>query len=168
MNASRLAAAVLLLAACTPALDWREVRADGAELLMPCRPRAQTRDVALAGRPVAMTLRACDAAGRTWAIATADVGDPSRVDAALAALRQSAAANVGAASGAIRPLSVRGASPQAPGARVVFDGRRDDRQPIRSDVAVFAAGSRVYQATVLGAAGDDGADTFFGSIRIGR
>ncbi|MCK7498805.1 MAG: hypothetical protein MZW92_55715 [Comamonadaceae bacterium] len=167
-----LLAALTAAAGCTPSLDWREVRVDGgAELLMPCRPRAATREVALAGRPVAMTLRACDADGRTWAIASADVGDAGRVAVALTALREAAAANVGAASGATRSLAVRGASTQALAARLVFDGRREDARPIRSDVALFASGSRVYQATVLGEGGatsDDGADTFFGSLRVGR
>ena len=172
MPARRVAAVAVLLAACSPALDWREVRVDGAEALMPCRPRPATRQLALAGRPVAMTLQACDAAGRTWAIASADVVDAARVGPALAALREAAAANVGAASGVIRPLRVRGALAEPPVGRLQFDGRLDDGRPVRSEVALFAAGTRVYQATVLEAGrahgADAGAETFFGSLAVVR
>ncbi|NBQ91668.1 MAG: hypothetical protein EBQ88_09800 [Betaproteobacteria bacterium] len=65
-------AAVLLLAqlsACSPALDWRDVRAQavGLTMLFPCKPQTQSRSLEVAGRPWSATLWACDAGGMTFA-----------------------------------------------------------------------------------------------------
>lgn len=58
-----------LMAGCTPALDWREVRlADsGLSLLFPCKPQSQTRAVDVAGLPWSASLTACEAGGLTFA-----------------------------------------------------------------------------------------------------
>ena len=42
-----LAAATLTLAACSPALDWRQVRPDdtGVEAMFPCKPLSHARTV---------------------------------------------------------------------------------------------------------------------------
>ena len=74
-------AAAGLLAACAPALDWRDVRLEGSGvlLLFPCKPDSQTRTLSLAGASVRLSLHACSAAGSTWALAVADLGDPARV-----------------------------------------------------------------------------------------
>ena len=87
----------LLMAGCSPALDWREVRpADtGAQLLLPCKPASHARELTLAGQKVRMVLHACRAADTTWAVAWAELADPARTGPALAELKASAAANVG-------------------------------------------------------------------------
>src|SRR5205814_7745674 len=99
-----------LLAACAPALDWRDVRPEGSGLLlaMPCRSRPQVRTVTLVGRPVPMTLQACSAADLTWGIAFADVGDPARVAPALDAMHAAAAQNLGAAQATTLPFALAG------------------------------------------------------------
>jgi hypothetical protein len=162
-------AAALLLAACAPALDWREVRPEGSRvvLLMPCKPTAQQRQLPLAGAAVRLSLHACRADGQTWGIAHADVEDPARVAAALAELRASTAANVAAEGVQRLPLEVPGATPQPGSERVRFDGRLPDGRPVQAQVAVFAHGTHVFQVTALGERlPDEAADTFFGSIRL--
>lgn len=64
-----MCASSLLLAACSPALDWREAQAPGAglTLLFPCKPQTQERSVEVAGQPWSATLMACDAGGMTFA-----------------------------------------------------------------------------------------------------
>lgn len=59
----------LLLAACSPALDWRETQAPGAglTLLFPCKPQSHERSVEVAGQPWSAQLLACDAGGMTFA-----------------------------------------------------------------------------------------------------
>ena len=49
-----LAAATLALTACSPALDWRQVRPDdaGVEAMFPCKPLSHARTVPLAGQPI--------------------------------------------------------------------------------------------------------------------
>lgn len=162
-------AAALLLAACAPALDWRDVRPEGSSvtLLMPCKPTAQQRRLALAGAAVRLSLHACSADGQTWGVAHADMEDPARVAAALAELRASAAANIAAGDAGQLPLQVPGATPQPGSERVHFDGHLPDGRPVQAQVAVFAQGTRVYQVTALGEhLPAEAADVFFGSIRF--
>lgn len=162
------AAAVAGLAACTPALDWRELRPDGGALRLqfPCKPQKLDRRVDLGGVPVPMSLLACRAQNLVFGLARADVGDPSRVGGALQALLRSAEANIGipdssasAAPGApaSEPFAPKGATPQAEARRAVRVGRLPDGAAVELHVAVFAYGTQVYQATVVARAGDPGA-----------
>ena len=162
-------AAAFVLVACSPALDWRDVRpaGSGLTLLMPCKPVLQERTLPLAGAPVRLSLQACSADGQTWGIAHADVADPARVSAALVELRSSAAANLSAEPTELLPLQVPGATPQADSVRVRFDGRRPDGRAVQVQFAVFAHGTRVFQATALGEPLQaEAALTFMGSIRF--
>ena len=166
---SLLLAAAGVLVACTPALDWREVRPEGSavRLLFPCKPDSQTRTLSLAGAPVRLALHACNTGGATWALAVADLHDPARVGPALAELRLSAQRNLAAAEG--RPLAhkVPGATPHPDSGRLQFEGRMPDGRAVREQVAVFAKGTQVFQAVALGASLDaEATHTFFDSIRF--
>ncbi len=170
-----MAAAVLAcLAACTPALDWREVRpaGSGAVLLMPCKPHGLERRLTLAGHPTRLTLHACTADDQTWGLAFADIADPARMGDVLQALVQAAGANVSAraepqATPLQVPLVVRGATPNSASQWVAYQGRLPDGRPVHMQVAVFAHGTRAFQATALGAAlPSEAVQTFMGSIRF--
>jgi hypothetical protein len=171
METRRGATMLLTLAVgCAPSLDWREVWPEGSEavVLFPCKPSHYARRVMLAGEPVTLALSACVAADATWALAHADVVDPARVGAALEALREAAAANVAAAASSPLPLRVPGATPNPRSVRLAMGGRLPDGKAVQEQVAVFAHGTRVFQATVLSAAlPSEAADTFFGSLRFG-
>jgi len=157
-------------AACTPALDWRDVRPAGAGLLalFPCKPAVGARRLALGGVAVEMTLYACSAGGSTFAVGFADVGEPQRVDPALAQLWAAAAHNIGSSgSHAAAPLRVDGMTPQPQAGRQAFAGRLGDGQPVDEQVAVFARGTRVFQATMVGPKLDvEAVETFFGALRL--
>ena len=164
-----LAALVLTAAACTPTLNWREVRPEGSGLtaLFPCRPSVYARKLLLAAAPVELVLQACTADGLTWALASADVRDPANVTPALDGLFVAAAKNIAASEPAFLPLAVTGATPNRASRRAVLQGRLPDGQAVTEQVAVFARGTRVFQATVVGAdLRADGADTFFSALRI--
>lgn len=161
--------AAALLGACSPALDWREVRPEGsgASLLLPCRPASHARELPLAGARVKLTLHACEAAGTTWAVAWADVADPARVGAALQELRQSVASNLGGARLAALAPEVPGRTPNPEGGVFELSGRLPDGQAVRGRVAVAALGTRVLQFTALGPKPDAAAlDTFAQSLRL--
>jgi hypothetical protein len=158
------------LLACAPTLDWRDVRAaDGVvKAQLPCKPTTHTRKVMLAGQSVSLSLQACSAGGQTWALAWTDVADPAQVGPALRELRDAAVANIGAQLSTPLPLSVPGATPHANSTRLRLAGRRADGQPVREQMALFARGTLVVQATALGAElPEDAADTFFASLRVG-
>jgi len=158
--------------ACSPTLDWREVRPSGAGLvtLFPCKPASQTRQLVLAGAAVEMALFACAAGGATYAVGVADMGQPQRVEHALVELVAAAARNIGAAAApSATPVRVEGMTPNPQALRHAFAGRLGNGQPVHETVAVFARGTRVFQATVVGARLDgDAVETFFGALRLPR
>lgn len=158
------------LTACSPALDWRQVRPPDSQvqLLFPCKPMTQVRRVTLAGQELRLSLHACSAGGQTWALAHADLGDPSRLGPAQAELLVSAAANLGAQPTAGQALQVAGATPHAGSQRMRVAGQLPDGSPVTEEVAVFAYGTRVYQATALGTVlSAEAVQTFIGSLRAG-
>ena len=85
-----LLSALFLLAGCSAALDWRQIQPDGWSLVgaLPCKPATQQRQVALAGQTVVMTMVACTADAHTFALASAELGDPAQVLPVLQALGQ--------------------------------------------------------------------------------
>lgn len=162
-------ALALAMGACAPSLDWRAVHpaGSGVTLWFPCRPDLEVRRVVLAGSPVRLALHACDAGGHTWALAWADMVEPSRVGAALADLRRTAAMNVGSAPGPLQPMAVPGATPNDHSGRMRVDGRMPDGRPVQMQLAVFVHGTGVMQATVMGpGVADEAAQMFLSSIRI--
>jgi hypothetical protein len=155
--------------ACTPALDWREVRTGGGGLvlLFPCKPTSQERTVTLAGTSGPMALHACQADGLTWALAQIDVGDPARVGPALAELRSAAQAKMGApeASWAALPNAVK-ATPHPLAGSARFQRAGADGKPVQMQQAVFTRGTWVFQASVLGAVlPEEMVNNFIGSPR---
>lgn len=173
MRACSVAAGLVVAcasAACTPTLDWRDVRpeASGLMALFPCKPASHARRLPLVGVSVEMSLFACSVGGVTYALGFADVGEPQRVGPALAELAAAAARNVGAEGSHITlPLRIDGMTPQPQATRQVFAGRLGDGQRVEEQVAVFARGTRVFQATVVGAQLDlQAVETFFGALRL--
>lgn len=162
-------AAAGLLWGCAPALDWREVRPEGsgATALFPCKPDSHARKVALGPQPVRLVLHACNAGGATWALAHADVEDPARVGAALGELQAAAARNLGATPSGELALKIEGATPNPLSRRVEIQGTFPDGRKVTEQLAVFANGTRVFQATAVGEKLDlDAAETFFSALRV--
>ena len=169
----RAVPAVLALAcvlACTPVLDWRDVRPPGAGLvaLFPCKPVGHARRIVLADTPVEMTIYACSAGGATYAVGFADVGQAGQVERGLSALAEASARNIGSTLAAdTAPVSVPGMTPNPQAQRLSLTGRLGDGRPVQEQVAVFSQGTRLYQATVVGAQLQaDAVDAFFGALRL--
>lgn len=168
--ANLLGVIVGALAACSPALDWREVRLDGPGLiaLFPCRPVGQARDLALGATPVTMKLQACEAAGSTFAVGMADMGDPALVDPGLRALRDaSMSKSNSAASAPVGRWGVAGMTPQPAAGRWQLSRARPEGGSLRLETAVFARGTWVIQASVIGEVSAASASVpFFEGLRL--
>jgi hypothetical protein len=159
----------ILMLACAPALDWREVRpaGSGVAVLFPCKPDSHARQVNLGTDTLRLELHACTAAGVTWALAFADVGDPARVGPALGELRAAAMNNLSASEPQTLALRVEGATPNPSSQRVQFRGRMPDGRTVTEQVGVFAKGTRVFQVIALADKLDaEATDSFFGSLRV--
>jgi len=160
-----------LMQACTPALDWRDVRlpGSGAIAAFPCKPSHESRRLPLAGREVEMTLHSCIAAGTTWALSEADVIDPSKVGPALEAMSAAVTHNIHAdqSSRSNEPFTVAGMTPNPHAARLRLAGTRPDGGAMTVETAVFAKGTRVFQATMLSKKPDaQSSEMFFTSLRL--
>ena len=148
---------VLSLGACSPSLDWREVRHEGAELqaMFPCKPDQ-------AKRP-RMGIAQCKAAGLSFALSWAELQDPAEVAPALGQMRESLAAKLDASSAApTQAVQVPGMTPSSQALAQQLKGAKEQAR-----VAVFSHGLRVYQAVMLGAQANDAAwDSFVGSLKF--
>ncbi|MEN9539607.1 MAG: hypothetical protein RLZZ126_1842 [Pseudomonadota bacterium] len=96
--------------ACSPALNWREVRlpSGGFSGLLPCKAEASERVVELAGTSVRMAQLSCTVDGATYALVEARVPDTTRATAALAHWRLAAFQNVKASVPVEAGLKVAG------------------------------------------------------------
>lgn len=162
------AVAVALATGCAPTFNWREVSLAGGvgTSSFPCKPSQEQRQVALAGAPVAMTIQACQAGGLMFSIGSADVVDPARVGPALVAMKNAAAGNLGG-RGEPWAVTIPGQTPHplAGGQRIA--GRLPDGREVAERLAVFAHGTRVYQAIVFGPQlPEDAVENFFTGIRL--
>ncbi|MBO9353282.1 hypothetical protein GG851_04705 [Bordetella petrii] len=123
----RLLGVALLVAACTPSYNWREMDvADGhAHAAFPAKVQTQTREIALGGQTLRFTLSMAEVDGAMFAVGHAPLppgvaGDPAARDALGQALTQSLYANLGAQSPLPLPafgdeIEVHGQAGQQPG-----------------------------------------------------
>jgi hypothetical protein len=150
----------LLLAACSPKLDWREVKGDQAtySVLMPAKPSSFSRQVDLDGLQVMMTMTAAEADDATFAVGTAELADAAQVPHALAAMKTAMINNI---RGSVRSEKHNGgfdieAAGTAKGQAVVLYAH------------FVAQDKRVYQAIILGkenAIAPETQETFFTSFK---
>lgn len=160
---------VASLSACSPSLNWREVRppeAQGLELMFPCRPETQTRQVqlpGLKGDPVRLHMLTCEANGNTWALSYFDAGTPERWRDALAAWQTALQNNLHAVSTSkitkgpdqrmgLQPLQIPGATPHPDANTWWAKGERPvnlkETEPVGVRVWHFTKGLWVFQASV--------------------
>ena len=164
-------AALLALAACSPALNWREVRPEGTRLnlLLPCKPDKAQKLVPLGGRATPLAMLGCDADGATFAVATADVGDAAQAASVLALWQELALANMKAApaSRQMLPLTLPGTAPGTPVTRLQAQGQRADGSAVSTQAAYFAQGSQLFQVVMYAPRiAPEAAETFFSSLKF--
>lgn len=169
-----LLSALLMLGACSPTFNWRELRPEGTPLqaLMPCKPETATRAVPLdGGAPTELHMHSCDTGGLTFALAWVELGDAARVPAALSGWRR-------ASLGAVRVDPARVDEPAAqwnaavPGATqtlgLAAQGTDHQGRPVQMRAVHFVRGTQVYQAAIYGPALNDAGVTsaFFDGLKL--
>jgi hypothetical protein len=143
------------LPACTPSLNWRDVRPAGAELRMmfPCKPEVFSRAAELpaaAGEMLRAGLAVCEVGGRSFSLSWSDVGEPTQVSTALRLMRERLSLKLGASVAPLQPLLLPGATPNEFAGRFSLQMHSSEGRPQAADGLVFARGSRVYQLLMMG------------------
>lgn len=162
--------ALMLLQACSPSLNWRDVRPEGASLvlLLPCKPDKAQRTVPLGGFATELNMLGCDAGGATFAVASANISDAAKVAEVLAQWQKLTLLNMKASAGAqVSPLKVAGSDALPPAVLVKAQGRRADGNPVTGQAAYFARGAQVFQVVMYAdKVAPEAGDTFFSSIKF--
>lgn len=167
-----LLAAAALLSACSPALDWRDVRPKDVNILLtyPCKPDQIAQDVVLADQKIKMSMTGCVADKMTFALAHAHLPNPALAAKALAQLHQAAVDNVRGKVTASSAAALKNATPGLPDSLdLKIDGQTPDGKPVRERVLLFSQGSDVYQVTAFAPTDvykDEAAQTFAESVNL--
>ena len=164
-------AGIMWLAACSPALNWREVRPEDTRLslLLPCKPDSAQKVVPLGGQAATLSMLGCDAGGATFAVAVADVGDAAKAALVLEQWQSLTLANMKAvpASREVLPLKIPGLPAGAFISRVAARGQRIDGTAVAGQAAYFAQGSQVFQVVMYAPKiTPEVADTLFSSLKL--
>lgn len=160
-------ACALLLVACYPELDWREVSSasGGYSVLMPAPPDTAQREVVVGGVALMMSMTSARRDGMAFGAAYADIPRTEARDAALlAAARDALVRNINGHIASTREIAIDGAA----GQEFQADGKVDGR-PMRLAARVLIGGSRFYQVVYVGRAGslpEADANLFLGSFRL--
>ena len=146
----------MAVTACSPALDWRDMRPAGLGLAMsmPCRPATQVRSVSVANQAFDMTMHACSEAGVTYSVGSFDVRDPAAVGTLLTILISTVQGNIKGRAESDQPAHVPGMTPHPAARQIHFTGRLPDGRAVSEWLLVFSRGTRVYQAIAMGGPSD--------------
>lgn len=162
-----MALSALTLSGCSPALNWRELRPDGADLtlMFPCKPsREERRQPGPTGTPVTVRSASCEAQGWQFSLTWTDLGDARASTAAQQRMHEGLASRMQPAASA--PLAWPGFQPDAQAYQQQFSARPGEPQQ-QVQQAVFARGSRVYQLLMQGERpGPEAWEVFLGSVRL--
>lgn len=150
-----LLAGTLALVGCSPTFNWRDLRPANTPLqaLMPCKPDVAERNLPLAGTPTVVHMNSCDAGGLTFAVAWAEVQDPSRIPEVLSAWRAGTLANLRTGPSTQEPpapeseVRVSGADATL---AVQASGQGPGGEPVQVQALYFSKGPQVFQAAVYG------------------
>ena len=157
------------LGACSPSLNWREVRIKGTDLvaMLPCKPDEGARVVPLAGQDVEMHMTGCEAAGATFAIADIKLAQAAATPDVLAQWRTAALANMEARSSQDVPRKEVPGESSSSRAMVLAQGQRKDGTAVMMQGVWFARGSQVFHAVVYAQRiTPDVTETFFPGLKF--
>jgi hypothetical protein len=163
--------AMVLLAACSPTLNWREVRPEGTRLalLLPCKPDKAQKNVSLLSPVTPMSMLGCDAGGATFAVAVVQLGDARHAGPALALWQSGTLVNMKANLALVQshPLKLPGADTLPAPVLVTAQGQRADGTAVSGQAAYFAQGGQAFQVVLYAdRITPEVAETFFSSLKF--
>jgi len=139
-----------LLTACSPALNWREVRIGdaGVKAMLPCKPDHAQRKVALAGRSFEMEMLGCESGAALFAISRVNVESTGALQEVQASWQASSLAAMRAEGSQGQAHQLKHAAKEPAPLRLAAQGSRPDGRPIALQALWFAQGHYLYHAAV--------------------
>lgn len=172
-------ACLLVLGACSPKLDWRELSAaDGVvRVAYPAKANSQTRPLAIAGRELPFTLTAAAVGRAVFAVGHVDLPPEVAQDETtralyVQALEESLAQNIGADAIERRNIEIRhvrgAAGPGVAGHEIELHGTPNE-QPSWILARILMVGNRLIEVAAVGPEAElpaDVARSFVDSLRV--
>lgn len=162
------ALAVLLLG-CSPALNWREVRVDGAPLvaLFPCRPDQGVQAIPLGAHVVKMSMMGCEAGGAMFTLAYVSLDGSIDAEALRELWQAGTLASMQGVPAEAEPFALKKAGASLAPTQIRTNGQRKDGSPVAMRAAWFTAGGALYQVAVYADGDvDKVAQDYFDGIQI--
>jgi hypothetical protein len=159
----------ILLLACSPSLNWREVRPAGGELkaMLPCKPDQGQRRQSLAGQGVVIRMVGCETGGALYAVSVAELGEGLQAPSAQAQWQTNLLGNMQASVSTRDAWPLRGASAAMEPVRLSAQGRRPDGRPVAVQAVWFAHGARLYHAAIYAERiSTEMSEPFFGGLEL--
>lgn len=157
---------LMLLGACTPKLDWREVAGTAAPytVLLPSKPSTYARSVNLGGIHAEMSMTAAEVDEVSYAVGSAELADATQAQAALAVMKDTLVANIGGVVRHEKSVVGNGST------QIELEaGPKPGGRPIALHARFIAAGRRVYQVIVIGpekSVRPEAVETFLTSFKL--
>lgn len=114
------------LAACSPALNWRQASVASVPVMLPCKPDKAQRSVTLVPHTLSMDMVGCEAGGGLFAVSRVELPEGVPAAEVLAAWRTQALA-------ALRATQVQD-QPIAGATRVLAQGLRPDGSAVQAQL----------------------------------
>ena len=171
-----------LAAACSPALNWREVPLEGLVALLPCKPDHAERPVQLGPQNTVLQMAGCEAGGALYAISHVHIANAAQVGATQVAWRQSTLDNLQAGAAQTQSVPLAKLLPGIAQARAAdsattadtasfnvekLDGKRPDGTAVQAHLAWLVKGQDIYHVAVYGARLDkEMSELLFSELRL--
>lgn len=153
------------LAACSPALNWRQVPLERISVLLPCKPDRAQRNQRLGARDVTLSMAGCEAAGALYAVSHIPLADTAATTGLVQDWRAATLANMRATSVADSALAVPPGFTSA--SRIAVQGQRPDGSAVQGQLVWLVAGSDVFHLAVYGERlTSESVDTFFSDTKL--
>jgi hypothetical protein len=169
-----LIAAALGVAACTPSLNWREVRPEHTSLktLLPCKPDNGSRQVKVGQQELEVRMTGCQAQEHLLAIARLPMPQKATEQETAHAIKEWQDATLANFKGQVTGtqafvIKAKSAPSTTPVVKISASGQGPDGRPMQSQMLLFVHENQIVQAVVYAAKlSADVTETFFTSLEL--
>jgi hypothetical protein len=159
----------LALTACSPTLNWREVRLEPGALvvMLPCKPDQGTRLVSLGGQNLSMHMLGCDVDSTTFAVSYVDLPDATQAAAVQTQWKAAMLGNMRATQNRESPFNIKGVVGVSDAVRLQAQGMQPDGRAVMAQGVWFVRGAQVFHAVMYASKlNPEAADAFFTGFRL--